>query len=82
MFLSADDLITLTGRRTASAQIRVLTKQGIPYHINANNKPVVLADNLKKPEQPTLTPERPKLNLPKVKCGNGKPTNTSHAASI
>lgn len=83
MFLSQEDLITLTGRKTASAQIRVLQKNGITYYLNADHKPVVYSANLTKPEQPT-TPDRPKLNLPKIKqsCGNGKSTNISHAASI
>lgn len=41
MFLTADDLVELTGRRIKSKQIEALRRMGLPFHVNAVGKPVV-----------------------------------------
>jgi len=41
MFLTADDLRELTGYRTAAAQIRWLTRNGIKHWVAATGRPVV-----------------------------------------
>ncbi len=41
MFLTADDLAELTGRKIKSKQIEVLRRMGLPFHVNAVGKPVV-----------------------------------------
>lgn len=41
MFLTRDQMITLTGRKRATAQIRVLKKNGIPYKTDVRGFPVV-----------------------------------------
>lgn len=41
MFLTADDLAELTGRKIKSKQIEVLRRMGLPFHVNASGKPVV-----------------------------------------
>lgn len=43
MFLTADDLVELTGRRIKSKQIEALRRMGLPFHVNAVGKPVVPA---------------------------------------
>lgn len=42
MFLSQNELASLTGRCRPSAQIRWLRAQGWPFEINALGRPVVL----------------------------------------
>jgi hypothetical protein len=42
MFLSADDLADLTGRRRSSAQIRWLSAQGLRFVLGADGRPRVL----------------------------------------
>jgi hypothetical protein len=41
MFLSADELIVLTGRRQKLKQIATLRKMGIAFYVNAAGRPVV-----------------------------------------
>jgi len=41
MFLTADQLATLTGRKRASHQIAALRAMGLPYWVNAAGKPIV-----------------------------------------
>jgi hypothetical protein len=41
MFLTADDLAELTGRKIKSKQIEALRQMGLPFHVNAAGKPVV-----------------------------------------
>ena len=43
VFLTADDLVELTGRRIKSKQIEALRRMGLPFHVNAVGKPVVPA---------------------------------------
>lgn len=40
-FLQADDVATLTGRKTKSKQIEALQRMRIPFWVNAIGKPVV-----------------------------------------
>lgn len=41
MFLSAEELVQLTGRKARSKQIDVLRRMGIPFFVNALGRPVV-----------------------------------------
>lgn len=41
MFLSKDDVATLTGRKIRSKQIEALRKMGLPFWVNAVGVPVV-----------------------------------------
>jgi hypothetical protein len=41
MFLTADELQTLTGYRRGSAQIRWLVRQGVAHYVRADGKPAV-----------------------------------------
>lgn len=41
MFLTADELAELTGRKIKSKQIEALRRMGLPFHVNAAGKPVV-----------------------------------------
>ncbi|MGH8657525.1 MAG: DUF4224 domain-containing protein [Gammaproteobacteria bacterium] len=41
IFLSADEIATLTGKRRKSCQIAWLKNSGIPFHVNASGRPVV-----------------------------------------
>ena len=54
MFLTADDLAELTGRKIKSKQIEALRRMGLPFHVNAVGKPVVTVAALegRKPAKP------------------------------
>lgn len=41
MFLTKDELVTLTGRKNKSNQIEWLRRSGIPFRVNATGHPVV-----------------------------------------
>lgn len=41
-FLSADELVALTGRKRKGHQIEALRQQGIPFYVNAVGRPVVV----------------------------------------
>ena len=41
MFLNADELAELTGRKVKSKQIEVLRRMAVPFWVNALGKPVV-----------------------------------------
>ena len=41
MFLTKDEIATLTGRKTKSKQIETLRRMGLPFWVNANDAPVV-----------------------------------------
>lgn len=41
LFLTAEDVITLTGRKLKSLQVDALRRMGIPFFINAIGRPVV-----------------------------------------
>jgi len=41
MFLTREEVATLTGRKTKSKQIEALKTMGIPFHVNALQEPVV-----------------------------------------
>lgn len=62
MFLTADDLAELTGRRMKSKQIEALRRMGLPFHVNAVGKPVVPAtaiEGKKPPSAPAPTWQPP-----------------------
>ncbi|MFK3741329.1 DUF4224 domain-containing protein [Massilia sp. TN1-12] len=54
MFLNAEDLAELTGRKIKSKQIEALRRMGLPFHVNAVGKPVVPVSALegRKPAKP------------------------------
>lgn len=54
MFLTQDDLITLTGYKQARKQIEYLRKIGIPYWVNRFGKPVVAKTMEPKKNAPKL----------------------------
>lgn len=63
MFLTADELAELTGRKIKSKQIEALRRMGLPFHVNAVGKPVVSAaaiEGRKQVEQPKPTWQIPK----------------------
>jgi hypothetical protein len=41
-FLTADELVALTGRKRKAHQIEALRQQGIPFYVNAIGRPVVV----------------------------------------
>jgi hypothetical protein len=41
MFLTKDELVTLTGRKNKSNQIEWLRREAIPFRVNATGHPVV-----------------------------------------
>lgn len=41
MFLSAEELVRLTGRKVRMKQIDMLRRMGIPFFVNALGRPVV-----------------------------------------
>jgi hypothetical protein len=41
-FLSADELVALTGRKRKAHQIEALRQQGIPFYVSAVGRPVVV----------------------------------------
>lgn len=41
IFLEKDDMAKLTGRKIKSLQIKVLSKMGLPFRVNACGEPVV-----------------------------------------
>jgi hypothetical protein len=45
-FLSADELVALTGRKRKTHQIEALRQQGIPFYVSAVGRPVVVRDVL------------------------------------
>ena len=47
-FLSAEDLKKLTGLKQSAAQIRYLTKRGIPHSRDIAGRPVVLSMSIVK----------------------------------
>jgi hypothetical protein len=53
-FLSADDLVVLTGYKRPADQARWLEEHGIPFTINARGRPVVLRDLTAKRAEPQL----------------------------
>lgn len=44
LFLTTEELVTLTGRHQAPAQIAALRKMAVAFRVNAAGKPVVTRD--------------------------------------
>jgi hypothetical protein len=63
MFLTADDLAELTGRKIKSKQIEALRRMGLPFHVNAVGKPVVTAAAIEGRKQ--AEPPKPTWQIPK-----------------
>lgn len=59
MFLTGEQLETLTGLRQAAAQRRWLTRQGVPFRQRVDGRPVVLEADLRQTE---AAPTRPKFD--------------------
>lgn len=54
MFLTKEELVTLTGRKLKGLQIEQLRKMGLPFFINAIGHPVVARVTIE--GRPTETP--------------------------
>jgi hypothetical protein len=52
IFLSADEVTQLTGRKIKSKQIEALRKMGLPFHVNASGRPVVAISTIAGQKQP------------------------------
>lgn len=63
MFLTAEELAELTGRKIKSKQIEALRRMGLPFHVNAVGKPVVPASAIEGRKQPP--PPKPVWQMPK-----------------
>jgi hypothetical protein len=63
MFLTADELAELTGRRIKSKQIEALRRMGLPFHVNAVGKPVVPASAIEGRKQ--APSPKPTWQIPK-----------------
>lgn len=61
MFLTPDDLVTLTGYRRPSAQIRWLRARRIRHYVNAASHPVVAHAWLNGSGEVVAMPKRPNL---------------------
>lgn len=57
MFLTADELAELTGRRIKSKQIEALRRMGLPFHVNAAGKPVVSVSTIEGRRQVAAEPK-------------------------
>lgn len=64
VFLTADDLAELTGRRMKSKQIEALRRMGLPFHVNAAGKPVVATAVIEGKKAPAA-PTKPVWQIPK-----------------
>lgn len=58
MFLTADELVTLTGRKRASRQIEALKAMHIPFLVNALGQPVVTRVAIEGPRETKAKPGR------------------------
>lgn len=70
-FLTVEELITLTGYRKKSLQIRHLARNGIRFTVNALGEPVVLRESIKELMCVSTVSKRKnvELNLPKQQIG-------------
>jgi len=62
-FLTAEEIIELTGRVHKALQIRALAKMGLPFHVNDVGRPVVarVAIEGKQASPPARKPVVPRL---------------------
>jgi len=56
MFLSAEELARLTGRKMKSKQIEVLRQSGVPFYVDASGHPVVPASAIEGRKQAPPAP--------------------------
>lgn len=69
VFLTADDLVELTGRRVKSKQIEALRTMGIPFWVNAIQQPVVALAAVEGRKEP---PREKTWIMPRRKDGQKK----------
>ena len=67
-FLTEEEMITLTGRKLKKCQIEVLRRMGIPFYINAANRPIVTRSVIE--GKPQETDAIKKAWSPKVVSGS------------
>lgn len=60
MFLTKDEMATLTARKTKSKQIEALRKMALPFWINARDEPVVPRSAIEGREKPESPPQKPR----------------------
>ena len=70
MFLTANELYTLTGYKRYSEQRACLDRNAVPYFLAGSGRPVVLKANL---EQRTLRPDGPQKN-PRLRLATSAPS--------
>lgn len=58
MFLNADELAELTGRKVKSKQIEALRRMGVPFRVNAVGKPVVATSVIEGSRVPPPAPAK------------------------
>ena len=58
MFLTKDELATLTGRKLKSYQIEALRKMGIPFFVNAIGHPIVARTAIEGGSKAPATPPK------------------------
>ncbi|PTR17461.1 uncharacterized protein DUF4224 [Nitrosospira sp. Nsp2] len=51
MFLTPEEIATLTGRKLKGAQVAQLRTMGIPFYVNAVGRPVVVRSALESKQQ-------------------------------
>jgi len=56
-FLTYEEVSTLTGRKTKSKQIETLRKMGVPFFVNAADRPVVLVSAIEGRKDATPPPK-------------------------
>lgn len=61
MFLNADELAELTGRKVKSKQIEALRRMGVPFRVNAVGKPVVATSVIEGSKAPAPAPAPAKV---------------------
>lgn len=61
MFLTPDQVAELTGLTQYAAQKRWLSRQGVPFRVRADGRPVVLVADLSRPAE--AAPARPRFDL-------------------
>ncbi|MEC5161683.1 DUF4224 domain-containing protein [Janthinobacterium sp. CG_S6] len=57
VFLSAEDVATLTGRKVRAKQIETLRSMGVPFYVNAVGCPVVPAAAVEGRKAPAPKPK-------------------------
>lgn len=69
MFLSVEELIILTGRKTRSKQVEALRQMGLPFFVNALGRPVVARATVEGKSSPSQARVRVDGWQPRVLAG-------------